>query len=133
MPEEKKDQEQGHVNQIALDTIQSITARLTVAQDAIKIKDGQIADFAEKLKQANDVIEGFERAPLILDITNRSSIPIEELSKKTTAELKNMLDTLNTAKAPTANSVRFQVNADAQSKTADSPLLNLFGKKLGEK
>lgn len=132
-PNKGQGQDPKIVNQTAQDTIQSVTAKLKVAEDAIKTKDGKITDLEEKLRQANDVIEGFERAPLISDIVNKSDIPIEELSKKTTAELRGMLATLNAAKAPSVKSVRGQSTFDVENQTEGLTVGSLLGKKLGEK
>lgn len=140
MPDEKSGQGQDqkgqdqnkHTNETAQETVQTTAAKLKVATDELKVKDDQITDLTEKLKQANDVIEGFERAPLISEIVSLSNIPIEDLSKEPTAELKTMLTTLNSAKVPT-KSIRSQVGFDSQDRTPMGPLNNLFGKKLGEK
>ncbi len=114
------------------ETVQSLTARLKIAQDAVEVRDGQIQQLTEKLKAANDIIEANERAPLISDIVNRSSIPVEELAEKSTDELKTMLATLNAAKAPTAKGVR-QGAIDTKDKTEGLTVGSLLGKKLGER
>lgn len=126
--EKGKGQDQNKPNE----TVQSLTAKLKIAQDADKAKEEQIQQLTEKLKAANDIIEANERAPLISDIVNRSSISVEELAKKPTEELKTMLATLNSAKAPTAKSVRSSA-VDVQDKLEGLTVGSLLGKRLGER
>ncbi len=56
-------------------------------------------------------LEGQERARLISEIMPRSSFKLDELTAKSTEDLKSIRATLDFAMPPKANSVRFGVPA----------------------
>ena len=74
-------------------------------------KDQLISDLTAQLKEVNDVLEGQEKAKLIGEILPRSSFNIDELVAKSIEELKSIRATLDQAKLPKVNSVRFGVSA----------------------
>jgi hypothetical protein len=74
-----------------------------------KEKDLVIADLTKQLSEANDILEGQEKARLINEIMPRSSFKLDELAAKTSEELKSIRATLDFAMPPKVNSVRFGV------------------------
>jgi len=68
-----------------------------------------ITDLTRQLTEANDILEGQEKARLISEIMPRSSFKLDELDVKTAEELKAIRGTLDFAMPPRANSVRFGV------------------------
>lgn len=69
----------------------------------------QIGDLTQQLKEANDVLEGQEKARLIGEILPRSSFKIDELAGKKIEDLKSIRATLDQAMPPKVNSVRYGV------------------------
>jgi len=64
-----------------------------------------------QLQEANDVLESQEKQRLVSEILPRSSFKTDELAGKTVEELKSIRATLDQAKLPKVNSVRFGVMA----------------------
>jgi hypothetical protein len=70
-----------------------------------------ITDLTKQLTEANDTLEGQERAKLISEIMPRSSFKLDELTAKSSEDLKSIRATLDFAMPPKANSVRYGVPA----------------------
>jgi DNA topoisomerase VI subunit B len=77
----------------------------------IKNQAEVIEELTAKLAEANNVLEGQEKARIISDIMPRSSFKVDQLVGKSTEELKSIRDTLTFAMLPNVNSVRFGVGA----------------------
>lgn len=91
-------------------TMDEALAQLEDAKRQMGEKDKLIGDLTEQLKEANDVLEGQEKAKLIGEILPRSSFTMDELVGKSIEDLKNIRATLDQAKLPRVNSVRFGVS-----------------------
>ena len=99
----------GPKNKIVKLTIDSVLAANADLMAKHKEKDVVIADLTRQLTEANDILEGQEKARLISEIMPRSSFKLDELDAKTAEELKAIRGTLDFAMPPRANSVRFGV------------------------
>lgn len=92
-------------------TMDAVLARNTELEGELKKAHDIIGDLTTQLTEANDILEGQEKARLISEIMPKSSFKLDELSAKTLEELKNTRATLDFAMPPRANSVRFGVTA----------------------
>lgn len=93
-------------NKTAKISMDQALAELEHARMTIGEKDQLISDLSGQLKEANDVLEGQEKAKLINEILPRSTFKIDELSGKSLEDLKNIRATLDQAMPPRVNSVR---------------------------
>lgn len=100
----------GPKNKIVKMTMDSVLAANADLIAKNKEKDTVIADLTRQLTEANDVLEGQEKARLISEIMPRSSFKLDELDVKTAEELKAIRGTLDFAMPPRVNSVRFGVH-----------------------
>jgi len=98
-------------NKIVKLTMDAVLARNTELEGELKENKKAIEDLTTKLSEANDFLEGQEKARLIGEIMPRSSFKLDELNAKTPEELKSIRATLDFAMPPKANSVRFGVSA----------------------
>jgi hypothetical protein len=103
-----KDVTKNKTVKMTMDSVMAANADL-VAKN--KEKDLIIGDLTRQLSEANDILEGQEKARLISEIMPRSSFKLDELNAKTPEELKSIRATLDFAMPPKANSVRFGVSA----------------------
>jgi hypothetical protein len=101
----------GAKNKTAKMSVDQAMAELGEARKVVGEKDQLIADLTGQLKEANDVLEGQEKAKLIGEILPRSRFKMDELVNKTTDELKEVRATLDQAILPKVNSARFGVQA----------------------
>jgi hypothetical protein len=92
-------------------TMDEALAQLEDSKRVMGEKDQLIVDLTTQLKEANDVLEGQEKAKLIGEILPRSSFSMDVLVSKTIEDLKNIRATLDQARLPKVNSVRFGVSA----------------------
>lgn len=98
-------------NKTAKISMDEALAQLEDSKRLMGEKDQLIADLTAQLKEANDVLEGQEKAKLIGEILPRSSFNMDELVAKNIEDLKNIRATLDQARLPKVNSVRFGVSA----------------------
>jgi hypothetical protein len=98
-------------NPIVKISMDEALAQLEDSKRVMGEKDQLIADLTAQLKEANDVLEGQEKAKLIGEILPRSSFSMDALVAKNIEDLKNIRATLDQAKLPKVNSVRFGVSA----------------------
>lgn len=98
-------------NKSAKLTMDSVMAKNVALEKANAEKDLVIGDLTKQLKEANDVLDGQEKARLISEIMPKSAFKVDELSCKSVEELKSIRATLDFAVPPKANSVRFGVPA----------------------
>jgi len=98
-------------NKTAKISMDEALAQLEDSKRVMGEKDQLIADLTAQLKEANDVLEGQEKAKLIGEILPRSSFSMDMLVAKSIEDLKNIRATLDQARLPKVNSVRFGVSA----------------------
>ena len=98
-------------NKTAKISMDEALAELEDSKRVMGEKDQLIADLTAQLKEANDVLEGQEKAKLIGEILPRSSFSMDMLVAKSIEDLKNIRATLDQARLPKVNSVRFGVSA----------------------
>jgi hypothetical protein len=84
-------------------------AQLEENKTSIREKDKMIGDLTQQLKEANDVLEGQEKAKLIGEILPRSTFKMDELTGKSLEELQHIRATLEQAMPPRVNSARIGV------------------------
>lgn len=101
---------EGVKNKTVKITMDEALAQLEDSRRVMGEKDQLISDLTTQLKEANDVLEGQEKAKLIGEILPRSSFNMDELVAKNIEDLKNIRATLDQAKLPRVNSVRFGVS-----------------------
>jgi hypothetical protein len=107
-PKDKKGDVKNPIVKISMD---EALAQLEDSKRVMSEKDQLIADLTAQLKEVNDVLEGQEKAKLIGEILPRSSFSMDVLVAKSIEDLKNIRATLDQAKLPKVNSVRFGVLA----------------------
>jgi hypothetical protein len=93
-------------NKTAKISMDQALAELENAKKIMGEKDQLIIDLTGQLKEANDVLEGKEKAKLIGEIMPRSTFKMDELVGKSLEELQNIRNTLDQAMPPHVNSVR---------------------------
>ena len=98
-------------NKAAKMTMDQALAENVALKMQISEKDALITDLTAQLQEANDVLESQEKQRLVSEILPRSSFKPDELANKTIEELKSIRATLDQAKLPKVNSVRFGVMA----------------------
>ena len=98
-------------NKAAKMTMDQALAENVALKMQISEKDALITDLTAQLQEANDVLESQEKQRLVSEILPRSSFKPDELAGKTIEELKSIRATLDQAKLPKVNSVRFGVMA----------------------
>ena len=91
-------------------TMDAVLARNTELEGELKKKDTVISDLTTQLTEANDILEGQEKARLIGEIMPRSNFKRDELEGRSAEELKSIRATLDYAMPPRQNSVRFGVH-----------------------
>jgi hypothetical protein len=96
----------GAKNKTAKISMDQALAELEDYKKTVAEKDQLIADLTGQLKEANDVLEGKEKAKLIGEIMPRSTFKMDELVAKSLEELQNIRNTLDQAMPPHLNSVR---------------------------
>jgi hypothetical protein len=102
----------GAKNKTAKMSVDQAMAELEQARKTIGEKDELIADLTGQLKEANDLIEGQQKAKLIGEILPRSTFKMDELTGKSFEDLKNIRATLDQAIPPKVNSVRLGMRTD---------------------
>ena len=85
-------------------------ARNAELEKLVGEKDTLLVDMTKQLQEANNVLEGQEKARLIDEIMPRSSFKMDELVTKNMDELKSIRATLDQARLPKVNSARFGVH-----------------------
>jgi len=113
---DSKGDKKGVKNPIVKISMDEALAQLEDSKRVMGEKDQLIADLTAQLKEANDVLEGQEKAKLIGEILPRSSFSMDALVGKSIEDLKNIRATLDQAKLPKVNSVRFGVSADVSDR-----------------
>lgn len=96
----------GAKNKTAKISMDQALAELENAKKIMGEKDQLITDLTAQLKEANDVLEGKEKAKLIGEIMPRSAFKMDDLVGKSLEELQNIRNTLEQAMPPHVNSVR---------------------------
>jgi len=88
-------------------------ALATVERDKVAIaeKDTMIAEMTEQLKVANEFISGARKAPKINWLLANTNFKMDDIAPKSEEELDSMISTVQQAKLPHVNSVRFGVQA----------------------
>ena len=104
-----KGDNKGVKNPIVKISMDEALAQLEDSKRIMGEKDQLIADLTAQLKEANDVLEGQEKAKLIGEILPRSGFSMDVLVAKSIEDLKNIRVTLDQARLPKVNSVRFGV------------------------
>jgi hypothetical protein len=97
-------------NKIAKQSMDAVMAENVTLKKTVTEKDQLIGDLTKQLKEANDVLEGQEKANLIGEILPRSTFKMDDLVGKSIEDLKNIRATLDQATLPKVNSVRFGVS-----------------------
>ncbi len=96
-------------NRAAKMSIEAAYAEIENLKRIIPEKDQMIKELTQQLDEANQVLEGQEKARLIGEILPKSQFNIADLAGKSVDDLKNMMATLDAAMPPRVNSVRFGV------------------------
>ena len=94
-------------NPTAQVTVDQAMAENVALKEKVKGLEKVIGDLTTQLKAANDVLECQAKADLIGKIMPRSRFTIEDLTKKSVDELKEICATLDQANYPTYKNIHF--------------------------
>ncbi len=92
-------------------TIDAVMAENEALRQEVKAQKDVITDLTGQLKETTDLLESQEKTRLIGEIMPRSSYKHDDLADKSIEELKSIRATLDQARPPNVNSVRFGVPA----------------------
>ena len=107
-------QTEGSKNKHAKMSMDQAYAEIENYKRIVGEKDQLIGELTKQLDEANKVLESQEKGRLIGEIMPRSHFKIEELTGRSTEELKSIRATLDQAIPPRVNSARFGLYASTE-------------------